>query len=92
MKYVSYCKFPLFILGWVSLLVWSCSEDETNIVLPGTEDPGISVLKEDSLFYSTSDDEFELIAGKDDVIAFMQTDTTFAFRFLFDSCGVKLLA
>lgn len=92
MNYVSYCKFPLFILCWVSLLVWSCSEDETNIVLPGTEDPGISVLKEDSLFYSTSDDEFELIAGKDDVIAFMQTDTTFAFRFLFDSCGVKLLA
>ena len=42
---------------------------------------------QDSLFYSTDATDFEVVAAtEDDIVAFVQKDTLFYFRCLFDSC------
>lgn len=74
------------------LCFYSCSTEEeiappepTPTPTP-TPDP-TPIETQDSLYYSLEAPDFELVAAtKDNVAAFMQRDTLFDFRCLFDSC------
>lgn len=80
----------LFLSVWIT---FACSEEkeipsiEPPIVNPDQdEDP--KPAKADSIYYQLNVDGFELVAATEDsTCLFLQTDTTFAFRCLFDSCG-----
>ena len=66
--------------------MYSCSSDDI-VNIPDPTPPITSEEVQDSLFYSTDVTDFEVVAAmKDDIVAFMQKDTIFDFRCLFDSC------
>lgn len=75
-------------------MLWACSDKEDlsqpiQPILPDDDDP---VEVEDSVFYQLKVDDYELIAvSQSGTCMLMQTDTTFAFSCLFDSCGTKQL-
>ena len=84
----------LFLSVWIA---FACSEEKE---IPTTEPPfenpeqneDPKPTKADSIYYQLNVDGFELIAATEDsTCLFLQMDTTFAFRCLFDSCGSNCL-
>ena len=84
----------LFLSVWIA---FACSEEKE---IPPTEPPfenpeqneDPKPAKTDSIYYQLNVDGFELVAATEDsTCLFLQTDTTFAFRCLFDSCGSNRL-
>ena len=74
------------------MLLFSCSDKEelSKPITPEEEESTVEVV--DSLFYSLDVDGFELVAATNSHTSlFFQTDTTFAFKCLFDSCGTNRL-
>lgn len=69
------------------LLGQGCSDDkevEKPVIIPPPT--------EDSVFYTLKVDNFELLAASEEgTAAFLQTDETFAFRCLYDSCQTSRL-
>lgn len=69
------------------LLGQGCSDDkevEKPVIIPPPT--------EDSVFYTLKVDNFELLAASEEgTAAFLQTDETFAFRCLYDSCQSRRL-
>ena len=88
-------KFLLLFLSiWIA---FACSEDK-EIPNPNSpiEKPGQNESPKpvgvDSVYYQLDVDGFELVAATEDSTSlFLQTDTTFAFKCLFDSCGTNRL-
>jgi len=77
----------LFLSVWIA---FACSEEkEIPTTDPPFENPEQNEdVKADSIYYQLNVDGFELVAATEDsTCLFLQTDTTFAFRCLFDSCG-----
>ena len=88
-------KVLLFLLSmWIA---FACSEEkEITTTEPPFENPEQNEdpkpAKPDSIYYQLNVDGFELIAATEDsTCLFLQTDTIFAFRCLFDSCGSNRL-
>jgi len=84
----------LFLSVWIA---FACSEEKE---IPTTEPPfenpeqneDPKPAKADSIYYQLNVDGFELVAATEDsTCLFLQTDTTFAFRCLFDSCSSNRL-
>ena len=77
--------------------MFACSEDkEIPIVTPPIVNPDSNEnpkpIEVDSIYYQLGVDGFELIAATNDsTCLFLQTDTTFAFKCLYDSCGTNRL-
>lgn len=77
--------------------MFACSEDkEIPTVKPPIVNPDSNEnpkpVEVDSIYYQLSVDGFELIAATNDsTCLFLQTDTTFAFKCLYDSCGTNRL-
>lgn len=88
-------KALFFLLSmWI---MFACSEDkEIPTVKPPIVNPDSNEnpkpVEVDSIYYQLSVDGFELIAATNDsTCLFLQTDTTFAFKCLYDSCGTNRL-
>ena len=88
-------KVLFFLLSmWI---VFACSEDkEIPTVDPPVVNPDSNEkpnpVEGDSIYYQLNVDGFELVAATEDsTCLFLQTDTTFAFSCLFDSCGANRL-
>ena len=84
----------LFLSVWIA---FACSEEKE---IPSIEPPIVNPeqneapkpAKADSIYYQLNVDGVELVAATEDsTCLFLQTDTTFAFRCLFDSCGSNRL-
>ena len=77
--------------------MFACSEDkEIPVVTPPNVNPDSNEnpkpVEVDSIYYQLGVDGFELIAATNDsTCLFLQTDTTFAFKCLYDSCGTNRL-
>ena len=83
----------LFLSVWIA---FACSEEKEIPTEPPFENPEQNEdpkpAKADSIYYQLNVDGFELVAATEDsTCLFLQTDTTFAFRCLFDSCGSNRL-
>lgn len=82
-------KILLFILSTWILFACSDKKEMPQPIFPEIDD---FVEVEDSIFYQFYVDDFELVAAsKDSTSLFLQTDTTFAFKCLFDSYGTNRL-
>lgn len=77
--------------------MFACSEDkEIPVVTPPIVNPDSNEnpkpVEVDSIYYQLGVDGFELMAATNDsTCLFLQTDTTFAFKCLYDSCGTNRL-
>lgn len=83
-------KFNILVMiGIIAFLLLGqgCSDDkevEKPVIIPPPT--------EDSVFYTLKVDNFELLAASEEgTAAFLQTDETFAFRCLYDSCQTSRL-
>ena len=84
-------KKVLFVL--LSLwILFACSEEREIPVVNPDSNGSTKPERVDSIYYQLDVDGFELVAAsKDSTYLFLQTDTTFAFSCLFDSCNTNRL-
>lgn len=81
-----------FLCFLMTIVIGCSKENEADIPTSDPIPTPVPTEKQDSLFYTSEAAGFELVAStKDKAVAFMQRDTLFHFRCLFDSCQNKRL-
>lgn len=82
-----------FILLAILFCMFSCSEEKVVEDVPSNENnEKPNAESKDSVLYQLKIEDFELVAAsKSGTAVFLQTDTLFAFRCLYDSCGTNRL-